>query len=138
MARPLQEMSVSDASATTTGSAVGIGGRMTAILFVVAKNADTADDTVEVDLEVSQDGSNWAKLRNEQGTQIGQISTTELADIDGNGDAAAMVKVHGIAVDELRANLKSFTDAANDDLSVTAYVGATDNSETSKGFRTVA
>lgn len=107
------------------------------MMYVVAKNVDTANDTVTVDLEVSQDDeANWAKLRDGSGTQIGQLTISEFDDPDGDGDAAAYLHVHGVAAEKIRANLTTISDAANGDLSVDAFVGAY-GSEPAQNFRTV-
>lgn len=137
MSRPLQEKSIDAATGTTTGTAYESGTRISVMIFVVAKNLDTADDTVQVDLEVSQDdGSNWAKVRDEDGNQILRVTASEFEDPDGNGNFAAYAYAHGVAADKLRANLNSFTDAASGDLEVDAYVGAYGRGP-AENFRTV-
>lgn len=136
MARPLQEKSHDGATGTGAGSAFQTGGRATVCLFVVAANLDDANDTLDVQIEVSQDGTNWTPLRDETGTQVGNVSVSEFSDPDGDGDFAAYVTVHGVAADRVRARITSFADAANGDLAVDTYVGATDNSATSHSFRT--
>ncbi|MFB6284585.1 MAG: hypothetical protein ABEK59_11780 [Halobacteria archaeon] len=138
MARPIREKSVSGASSTATGNRVGTGGRITVSLYVVAKNLDTVNDTLDVQLEASQDdGANWAKLRDKDGNQIGNVTVSEFDDPDGGGDYAAFVTIHGVAADFIRANITSFTDSSGSDLTVDAWVSATDNSGTSHNYRKV-
>lgn len=124
MARPVQEKSLDAVSSAQSGSAIEMGGRISVMMHVIARNVDTTNDTVDVDLEVSQDeGNNWAKLRDETGTQIGQLTLSEAGDPDGTGTTAAHLYIHGVAADKLRANLTNFTDASGSDLEVDVYVG---------------
>lgn len=140
MSRPRQNKSVDAQSGTGAGSSLQVGGRVTVHLFVVARNLDTGNDTLKVDLEVSMDdGSNWAKLRDDQGNKVGNVavSNSDFNDPESDGTFAAHVNVHGVSVDQLRANVTSFTDSGGSDLEVDAYVGATANSDVGKGYRTV-
>lgn len=137
MGRPTQEKSLDGVSSATAGSGLTTGGRITVSLFVVANNGDTGSDTLDVQLEVSMDGTNWTPLRDETGTQIGQLTIAEFADPDSNSDPAAFLTVHGVAGRHVRARVTSFTDSAGGDLTVDAWVSTTSNTPTSKDYREV-
>lgn len=132
MSRPIKEKSLADATGDgTAGSQLETGGRITISLFVVGKNLDTSNDTLDVALDGSMDGSNWVEMN------APTVETADFTDVGGNGDFAAMVTIHGAAVQYVRARIVNFTDNANSDLAVDAWVGASANSPTAKDYREV-
>lgn len=113
MSRPLNEASVENQAATGAGESFSSKGHVHVRLFVHAADLDSANDTLTVALEHSPRGQQWETL--------GSVSET-----DFSGEVAS-VAVPNVAVEQLRANVTAITDAANGDLSVTAYVMAAGN-----------
>lgn len=136
MTRPVKEDSISGATSATAGSKLETAGRFTVSMWVVANSGDTANDTVDVDLEVSMDGTNWTKPRDEDGNIVGQLTAADLEDPDGNGNSAGLIKVHGLAAQYVRPRITTLADSANGDLSVDVVVAATSPSQTSYDYRT--
>lgn len=136
MARAVQEKSIENATASTAGSVMQTGGRVSVSLWVLADNLDDANDTLDVQIEVSMnDGTDWALLRDETGTQVGNVTLSEFDDPDGNGNFTAFVTVHGVAADQVRARITTLTDSAGGDLSVDAVVAASSNPNSAKRYR---
>lgn len=111
MARPINELTLAGATSTQDGEEYGSKGHDNITLFVVASNLDTANDSLTVELQHSARGEHWESL--------GSLSESDFT------DGVASIQVSDVATEYLRGSVTSFDDAANDDLSVDAYVLAT-------------
>ena len=127
MSRPVQELSLDGATATGAGGTLETGGRISHSLFVVT---DSDPSTLDVRIEGSMDGENWAPLR-KGGSDRGVVSASEFEDAEGDGNYAALAAVHGVAVRYTRARITDYGTAGN----VDAWVGASSNSKTSYDYR---
>lgn len=114
MTRPIKSLSIGGATSTGQGKVVQAQGHGNVLLFVIAPNLDTNNDTLTVELEHSlNDGEDWDTLE-----------TVTEADVE---DETATEYLSNVAVDELRANLTELTDAAGDDLTVDVFVSVNGN-----------
>lgn len=120
MPRAVYEHSIQDATSATTGSQLETAGRVTAALHVVA--AQDPAGGLEVELEASYDGENWAHMYDDAGNEVGTLSGTQFEDPDGDGTYAGHVNVHGLAAPYIRAHISTFAGGT-----VNVYVGATSN-----------
>lgn len=136
MARPVQLVSLDGVSTAQVGRVLQTGDRVNLLIFAIAENLDPGDDSIELDLEISQDGEHWAKARDASGTHIMRVTEAEFDDPDGSGDYAAYLRFEETASDAIRANLVSIDDNQGDDLALTVYVGATGDSD-AHTFRTI-
>lgn len=136
MARPVQLVSLDGVSTAQTGEVLQTGDRPNLVIFAIAENLDPANDTIELDLEISQDMEHWAKARDATGTHVMHVTETEFDDPDGSGDYAAYLRFEETASDAIRANLVSIDDNEGDDLALTVYVGGTGDSD-AHTFRTI-
>lgn len=130
MARPLQEKSLSGATSTGAGSQIETGGRITLSLFAAT---DTNPGTLDVELEVSMDGTNWTSFTTPGDSQELEVTTSEFSDPSGNGNYAAFSTAHGIAARYVRARITGYSSAGNVDV----WVGATSNAESTMDYRGV-
>lgn len=142
MARPFQRQTLDAATATGAGTIHHAKGHNTVGLFVVARNLDTANDTLTVQLEAAvEDVDEWTPILDGAGTKKGELTVTEFVDDDGDGTYAAFMYIHGVPSPRLRANITAFTDASdsgttpNADLSVDAYILGTNRSGTGKDYK---
>jgi len=123
MSRPIKNPQFTGATSTGKGSPVRQKGHNSLGLFVATSNLDTANDTVEVRVEVSPNGDDWSEIR-EQGNDRAVIKT---GDLDENGNGA--VKIHGAPFEWFRARIVTLDDAANSDLTVDAWIFAGNNAQ---------
>lgn len=126
MSRPIAKTSISEATATEEGEAFATKGHNSLGLFVLARNLDTANDTLEVELQVSFAGDEWAGIVSAGGDKP-KLLEGDFKDPDSDGNYAGFLYVHGVPAPEIRAAITSFTDNADSDLEVDAYVHATGN-----------
>lgn len=119
MSRPIKKQSHSGATSTGAGTAFQAKGHADLGLFVSAPDIDTANDTLNVRIEVSQDGTEWAPISDDTGSTVGTVSATEFD--SGN----AYTYVSRVPAPYIRANVTGYNDFANGDLSVDTYVIAT-------------
>jgi len=124
MGKNKQFTSLESATSSGPGEARKTAGHPHLGLFVIARNLDTANDTLEVRGEVSPDDDEYAQV--DIGT-TGQddalsVSTSDFEDQDGDGTYAAFVTAHNVPVEYVRANITNFTDSADGDLEVDVYV----------------
>jgi hypothetical protein len=105
-------------AATGTGQSGGVrtNGHFYLAVLVVTRNVDTSNDTLDVRLEVSANGTDWATGRNANGDPS-QVTASDLGP-NGNGVAVS----HGVPAEEMRANINAYTDSAGGDLEVDAWV----------------
>lgn len=129
MGRPRRARSLDAVSSAVSGDAEHTDGHVELSMYIIARNADTSNDTLDVQLEVSLDGEEWAPIHDETGTQLMTVSISEFTDVDGDGTHAVFLSMSGVAADQARLRITSFTDAANGDLSVDGYIGMSGNAE---------
>jgi len=125
--------SINDATGTAVGSDFESRGHNSIGLFVIAENLDSANDTLEVVVdaahEAEADGADrqYAGPALQSGSGPGStqklgLNETDLADPDGDGTFTGFVYGHGIPAEHFRARISSFTDSANGDLVVSAWL----------------
>ena len=128
MSRPLIQASVEGANSPVAGEAHSGKGHTALGLFVVAQGLDTANDTLDVRLEMEGPKGEWSPVRDKDGTVVGTLNVSDFTDIDGDGTTYnAMLYVHNVPAPRIRANITSLTDSSGSDLSVDAYVLAANN-----------
>jgi len=118
-------ISLDSVSSTGTGESRKTAGHPHLGLFVVAESLDAANDTLTVRGEVSHNDEDFAQI--DIGTtgqeDVLTVDQTDFVESDQNpGRFVAYVTAYNVPVEHLRANVTDFTDAANGDLSVTAYL----------------
>lgn len=134
MARPRYTASVEAAAGAEPGDHLSTGGRKTVSLYVLAESGfDPAADEVEVQLEGSFDGENFAELHWNAAGQVGVVDQADFTDPDGNGKFAALVTTSSTAIQYVRANVTTHSGGFD----VTAYVGLTNNPSGAQDFREV-
>lgn len=121
MTRPIKSLSIDQSSSTGPGRSVRSKGHPNILLFVIARNLDSANDTLTVEVEHSPDGDTWDSI----------LSLSQ-SDIEGG---TATVFESDVPVDEVRAHITEFNDASGDDLSVDAFVQAGGSSGSAYKFR---
>ncbi|AGC34492.1 hypothetical protein HVTV-2_gp124 [Haloarcula virus HVTV-2] len=136
MGRPIRAEALTGATSATAGDRVQTKGHNSLGLYVVAENLDTANDTLDVRAEMQVAGE-WSAVRDASGTVVLSLSTSDFEDPDGNGTYAAFVFAHGVPAEFLRARITSFTDNANGDLSVDAYVMGANWNGPAREFREI-
>lgn len=137
MSRPIAKTSHSGAQSTGAGEGHEAKGHVTIGLFVVAYSLDTANDTVDVQLEVEVADGEWAPIHDEDGNQVGTISVADFGNEAGSSNNTALIKVHGVPAPRVRANITGFNDAGGEgDLSVDTYVLAANNAGTGHEYDT--
>lgn len=139
--------SVDSATSTVEGSTFESRGHNSVGLFVIAKNLDTGSDTLEVVLDAVHTDENTSSektgpvRRNDGGpggtTRIG-VNESDFADPDGNDTYAAFAYAHGVPAEHFAARVSSFTDSANGDLEVTAWLYFGNWNGPGREFREVA
>lgn len=135
MSRPIRKQSLSGATSTGAGAGHSAKGHVSQGLFVVADGLDTANDTIDVRLEVEGPDAEWTPIRSESGALVGTLSVADFEDVDGDGTTFnAMLFIHGVPAPRIRANITSFTDSSGSDLSVDAYVLAANNAGTGSAY----
>lgn len=135
MSRPIRNLSLSGSTSAGAGEGHGAKGHNSLGLFVVAKNLDTANDTLDVRLEAEGPDGEWSPLRDESGTLVGTLSVGDFTDVDGDGTTYnAMLFIHGVPAPRIRANITSYTDSSGSDLSVDAFVLAANNGGTGSAY----
>lgn len=135
MSRPIKAQSIAGATSPGVGEGHQAKGHVTQGLFVVANGLDTANDTLDVRLEVEGPDGEWTPMRDESGALVGTLSVADFEDVDGDGTTFnAMLYVHGVPAPRVRANVTSLTDSSGSDLSVDAYVLAANNAGTGSQY----
>lgn len=122
--------SINEATGTTQGEVFQSRGHNSIGLFVIARNLDPANDTVEVKLEASHTDENMASyehgaVRRPGGVGASEevgIDESEVSDVDGDGTYSGFVYAHGVPAEHFAATLTSFTDNAGADLEVDAWL----------------
>lgn len=120
MANPVNLLSVSGATSTEAGDDNRARGHYHLTLHANAANIDTANDTLTVELQGSPDGSSWDTLASLNESQFD-------SDLLGTTDPTASTTVTAAYYEHLRCVISAFTDAANGDLTVDAWVMAAGN-----------
>ena len=137
MSRPFSKQSHSGAQSTGAGEGHSAKGHNSLGLFVVAENLDTANDTVDVELQAEVADGEWAPIHNEDGTQVGQLTVSEFGNESGSSNSTALLFIHGVPAPRMRAVITGFNDASGDgDLSVDTYVLGTNNAGTGSQYLT--
>lgn len=137
MSRPFRKQSHTGATTTGAGTPHAAKGHNSLGLFVVADNLDTANDTLDVELQVEGPEGEWSPIRNESGTKVGVLTASDFTDVDGDGTQFnAMLYVHGVPAPSVRAKITALTDSAGSDLSVDTYVIGTGNGGTGHAYDT--
>lgn len=141
MSRPFRAKSHDAVTSSGVGESYDSKGHNSIGLFVVARNLDTANDTLDVRVEgAPTDGqSEWATIDTKQGG--GGSKTTRLSmdvndfeDTAGDGTYVGFLYAHGIPVEFLRVNITTLTDNANSDLEVDTYIMGANNGGTGHAF----
>jgi hypothetical protein len=128
MGRPIKEKSLDGATSTGAGDTVEAGGKITLGLFVTT---DSSPTTLDVEAEVSYDGTNWTPFSDAAGNQELVLSASDFTQSGGSGNYSAFVSAHGVAAPYVRARITGYSSGGN----VTAWIGATSNPQTSYDFR---
>lgn len=123
MARPQNLQALSGAQSTGPGELHRQRGYPNVSLVVVASNLDAANDTLTVELQHSPRGERWETL--------GEVTEAEFE----NG--VASVRLSNVALEHLRANVETFSDASGGDLAVDAYLLLNGNFASSASGREV-
>lgn len=135
MSRPIRKQSHVDAQATGPGEAHGAKGHNSLGLLVVAKSADTVNDTVDVRLEVEGADGEWAPIHDKDGNQVGSLTIADLTNADGSANDKGFLYVHGVPAPRVRANITGFTDAGGEgDLAVDTYILGANNGGTGHDY----
>ena len=135
MARPFQHKSLDAATSTGAGTVHHSKGHNTLGLFVVARNLDSANDTLTVQIEAGLEHvDEWAPIHGGAATKKGELTITELVDADGDGTYSGFMYIHAAPAPRVRARITSLTDAAGADLEVDAYVLGTNRAGTGKDY----
>lgn len=127
MANPVNHQLLDAATSTGAGDQTRLKGHENVTLFLSAKNLDTANDSLTVELEASADGSSWTNIADALNSdkQVQQSDFTE--DPDNAGDYTASLTVSDVAYEFVRPRITAYTDAANGDLTVDGWVMASGN-----------
>ena len=126
MSQPITKKSVDAATATTTGADTLSLGHYHLTLFVVAENLDSANDALTVALEGSPDRTHWSGV--DEATADKKITESDFSeDPDNAGVYTASITITAAYHEHIRARVTEFTDSANGDLSVDAWVMAAGN-----------
>lgn len=121
MGKPVNLKSVDAASGTTTGKSTQVLGHYHYTLFAIARNLDSGNDTLTVAIEGSPDGVHWAAAGDAQSRK--KLSESDFTQDPDSGVYTASVNIQGF-LPYIRARVADYTDAANGDLEVDAYVTA--------------
>jgi hypothetical protein len=121
MSRPIKKPSLNAATSATAGESHQSSGHNSLAIVVHAANLDTGSDTLDVQMEVSADRTNWAPIEDEDG-QVLAVTASDFVDTDGNGTYVAYEFKHGIPAPWIRLRITSFTDSADSDLEVSGFV----------------
>lgn len=134
MSRPIRKKSHDAVSSAGAGEVHETKAHNSLGIFVVARNLDTGNDTLDVRVEASptNTGSEWATIDTKQGgggskTTRLSVDVNDFEDTDGDGTYVAFLYAHGVPVEYVRANITTFTDAAGSDLEVDSYIVAANN-----------
>lgn len=134
MSRPFRAQSHDGAQSAEAGDVHETKGHNSLGLFVVARNLDDANDTLDVRVEGSPTNNNseWATIDTKQGgggskTTRLSMDVNDLEDTNGDGTFVGYLYAHGVPVEYVRANIVTFTDAANGDLEVDTYIVGANN-----------
>lgn len=131
MARQRKVRSINSATSAGAGESYSSGGHNSVGLFVIARNLDPNNDTLEVVLDAEHQSE-------ETGTEVGgpvrapgggpgnstPVGITEGAMVDEEGDGAyaGFLFVHGVPAEFFRARISDYADSAGGDLEVDAWV----------------
>lgn len=136
MSRPIEKQSHSGATSAGPGDAFHTKGHNALGLAVDATSLDSANDTLEVRLEVEVGGA-WHATHNEDGTRVGQLTASDLGS-NGHG----LLYLSNVPAPKIRANVTSFNDASDSgttpvaDLTVDTYVLGTGWSSSGQEYET--
>lgn len=124
MAKHRRVDSIQGATGAETGRSEKTRGHQAIGLFVVAENLDATNDTLEVEVTFSPDDEHFAQLTRRQTSEDALMLTAEDFEEspDGSGEYAAFIAHHNVPAEYVRAEITSFTDSADGNLSVDAYV----------------
>lgn len=140
MSRPFRAQSHDAATSATAGESHETKGHTALGLFVVARNLDSANDTLDVRVEVSPTGGDdWATVDTKKGgggskTTRLDVSVNDFEDTAGDGTFVAYLFAAGVPAEYVRANITSFTDASGSDLEVDTYIVGAGNGGTGHAF----
>lgn len=143
MSRPFRKQVLDGVSSATESGAIKTKGHISLGIFVVAPNLDTSNDTLDVRVEASPTGAGgeWATVDTKQGgggskTTRLDIGVNDFEDTDGDGTFVAFLYAHGVPAEYIRANITSFSDNADSDLTADVYLMGANNAGTGHSFET--
>jgi len=130
MPRQHKCLSVDSATSTVHGEVFESRGHNSVGLFVVARNLDPANDTVEVVLEASHTDESMSSYEHGAvrrpgapgGSNVVGINASELSGRHGDGTYSGFAYAHGVPAEHFSAHITSFTDNANGDLEVDVWL----------------
>lgn len=141
MSRPFRAQSHEAATSASVGESHESKGHNSIGLFVVARNLDPNNDTLDVRVEAAptDDQSEWATIDTKQGgggskTTRLIMSVNDLEDTAGDGTYVGFLYAHGIPTQYLRVNITNFTDSSGGDLEVDTYITGANNGGTGHAF----
>lgn len=105
-------------------------------LQVVADGLNTAGgDAFTVRLEVEGEDGEWSPILDESDASvIGEITETDVEDVDGDGSTYnGFVRLHGLPAPSVRANLTTYTNSGSG-FTVHAYVIGAGNAGTGSAY----
>lgn len=114
-----------DATSTGPGASRKTAGHQQIGLLVVADGLDPSADTLDVRVEVSPNGDDFAPVKFAISGNSGtfNVGANDFAQSDSdNSIYTAFVQGHNIPVEHVRANIESFTDSSGSGLSVNSYI----------------
>lgn len=121
MSQPITKKSVDGATSATTGADTRSLGHYHNTLFVVARNLDSAVDTLTVVLEGSPDQQHWTGV--DEATADKKITETDFTeDPDNAGVYTASITITASFHEFLRVRVSEFTDDAGGDLEVDGWL----------------
>lgn len=126
MTQPITKKSVDAATSAATGADTRALGHYHTTLFVVARNLDSANDSLSVVLEGSPDQQHWTGV--DEATADKKITESDFSeDPDNSGVYTASITITGSFHEFLRVRVSEFTDSAGGDLEVDGWLMAAGN-----------
>lgn len=129
MARPQRRKVLDGVASETASEAIHSKGHNSVGVFILAENLDTSNDTLQMQLEVVNEddsGTSYAGPILDAEADAGlEWNASNFEDTDGDGNYTLFAYGHGIPGEQWRVNITSFTDNANSDLAVTAWIHTT-------------
>ncbi|AGM11974.1 hypothetical protein DNAM5_115 [Haloarcula californiae tailed virus 1] len=123
--------SINAATGTTNGDSYESRGHNSVGLFVVARNLDETNDSLEVVLDAvhtdeNTSGEEQGPVRRSDGgpgstSRVG-VTAGDLGDPGGDGTYSGFAYAHGVPAEHFAARITEFTDNAGSDLEVDAWL----------------